>query len=297
MYPLTPLPLLALCALAPFAHAAETAPAPAAKKTYSPVFAPVAIEDRRALSVDRSNFTYAPSGINSGVLQLETSLIEYTQDDKIPNTAGQYKQFNFGTATIRAGILDNWEVKATLASHVSARLKDATGAVTQQDGLGDLILESRYTLAGNNGEAVGIALMPYVKLPTNTLNGFNGAFNDKVEFGMQAPLGYSFTDKLSVCAAPGFDVNYNGQSAHAYDVNPFLSTAFWYTAIPNSLYLFNEWYIKKNTGLGKDDLNSYVGLGGVYQFNNDCALDFGVNLGLSEVAADLYARVGVTYRF
>lgn len=283
------IPALALLALPVAGFAAET-DAPATK-TYSKVFAPVAIEDRRPLSIDRSNFTYAPSGINSGVLQLETSVIEYTQDDQIPG-GGQYKQFNFGTATLRAGILENFELKATIASHVSTRSTDAAGTLTKDDGLGDSILEARYTFQGNNGEAVGIAFMPYVKLPTNTID----AFNDKLEGGAQVPLSYAFTDKFSVCAAPGFDVNYNGQASNDYDLNPFFATAFWYAVTPE-LALFNEWYVKKNTGTGKDDWNSYVGLGGVYYVSNNFGVDFGVNVGLSEVASDLYARVGVTYRF
>lgn len=279
-----------LASISPAAFAAETA----APKTYSDLFKPVAYEDRRALSIDRSNFTYAPSGIDSGVIQLETSIVEFLQDDKIPNTDGQLKQFTFGTATLRVGILDNFELKATVASHVSARFKDAAGNVTQDDGIGDMILESRYTFAGNHGERVGVAFMPYVKLPTNSLEKF---YNDRIEGGFQVPLGTALADRWSVCAAPGMDMNYNGQSERSYDVNPFFATAVWYTAIVDRLYLFNEYYVKKDTGRGKDDLNSYVGVGGVCQLTNDCGLDFGINFGLSEVAPDLYCRVGVSYRF
>jgi hypothetical protein len=291
----TSLIAIALAATCTPVHAAETTEA---KKTYSPVFAPVAIEDRRALSIDRSNFTYSASGINSGVLQLETGLIDYLQDDKIPNADGQYKQFSFGTATLRAGILDNFEMKATLASHVSGRAKDSTGSVIQDDGLGDAIIEARYTFQGNNGEAVGFALMPYVKLPTNSLENLQalGFFNDKIEFGTQVPISFVVSDKFCVCTAPGFDVNYNGQAGNEYDLNPFFAAALWYTVTPE-LSLFNEWYVKKNTGTGKDDWNSYVGLGGVYYLSSNCGIDFGVNLGLSEVAPDVSTRIGITCRF
>lgn len=290
----TLLTTLALAGLTSSAFAAEAA-APAAK-TYGPFFKPVAIEDRRALSVDRSNFTYSASGINSGVVQLETSLIEYIHDEKLTGTDRKYTQFTFGNATIRAGLTDNWELKAGVASHVTARLTDATGAVTQQDGLGDTILESRYTFQGNNGEAVGVALMPYLKLPSNTMDGFAGAFNDKIEFGAQVPVTFIVNDKIAICTAPGFDVNYNGQPSNRYDLNPFFATAFWYTVSPE-LALFNEWYVKKNTGAGKDDWNSYVGFGGVYYVSSNVGIDFGVNIGLAEVAADVSTRVGLTVRF
>lgn len=291
----TSLTLLVLAATGLTAHAAETTEV---KKTYSPVFAATAIEDRRALSIDRSNFTYAPSGINSGVLQLETGLIDYLQDDKIPGVDGQYKQFAFGTATLRAGILDNFELKATIASHVSGRAKDGAGNVIQDDGMGDTVLEARYTFQGNKGEALGIALMPYVKLPTNSLENLQalGFFNDKFEFGTQVPISYTINDKFTLCTAPGFDVNYNGQAGNEYDLNPFFSAALWYTVTPE-LAFFNEWYVKKNTGVGKDDWNSYVGLGGIYYLSSNCGIDFGVNIGLSEVAADVTTRVGITYRF
>lgn len=284
-----PLPaVVALCALAPSVFA-ESAPA---SKTYSPIFAPIAIEDRRALSVDRSNFVYAASGINSGVLQLESSVIEYTQDDHIPGVDGRFTQYNFGTATLRVGILDNFELKATLAAHVMTRFKDAAGAVTEDEGLGDTTLETRYTFCGNSGETVGCAIVPYVKLPTNTLE----AFNDRPEFGTQVPVTILINERITLCTAAGFDVNYNGESVRSYDVNPFFATALWYAAAPE-LAFFNEWYVKKNTGAGKDDWNSYVGLGGVWSVSRDFDFDMGVNFGLAEVAPDLYARMGVTYRF
>lgn len=280
------LPLLSLIAAS---ASAETAPA---AKTYSPLFAPVAIEDRNALSVDRSNFTYSPLGINSGVFQLETSIVEYTQDDKIPGVDGQLKQFAFGTTSLRFGMTKNFEAQLITTAHVTARFKDATGAVTQDDGFGDTLLQTRYTVAGNDGEKVGFALIPYVKLPTNTLD----FFNDKLEYGLQAPVSYTVNDKVSALASVGFDLNYDTASVNSYDLNPFASAVVWYTATPD-LFLFAEIYGKKFTGWGKDDLLSWVGTGGVYQFTKDTALDFGVNLGLSEIAPDVYTRVGFTVRF
>lgn len=281
---------LALLSIPVAGFAEDAAPA---TKTYSKLFVPVAIEDRRALSIDRSNFVYAPSGINSGVLQVEVSAVEYTQDDQIPGTDGQLKQFNFGATSIRMGVTDDFELQTIFTSHITSRFTDGTGAVTKDEGFGDTLFQARYTFAGNHGETVGVALMPYVKLPTNTLD----SYNDKLEGGMQVPLSYAFNDVFSVCAAPGFDVNYNGQPDNAYDFNPFLGVAFWYTAVPDKVFLFNEWFIKKNTGVGKDDLNSYAGLGGTWTITRDFGVDFGVNIGLSEVASDLYTRVGLTYRF
>ncbi len=278
--------LLASAAL-PLAARAE----PAAK-TYGPFFAPVAIEDRNALSVDRSNFTYSPLGINSGVFQVETSVFEYTQDDKIPGTAGQLKQFAFGTTSLRFGMTKNFEAQLITTAHVSARFKDAAGAVTQDDGFGDTLLQTRYTVSGNDGEKIGFALIPYVKLPTNTLD----SFNDQIEYGLQAPVSVTVNDKVSAIAAVGFDLNYDTASANSYDLNPFVSAAVWYTATPN-LFLFGEVYGKKFTGWGKDDLLTWVGTGGIYQFTKDTALDFGVNIGLSEVAPDVSTRVGITVRF
>jgi len=279
---------LALLSVASVGFADVVAP-----KTFSGLFTPVAYDERRSLSIDRSNFTYAASGINSGVLQLETSLVEYLQDDKIPGVDGQLKQFAFGTATLRMGILDNFEMKTTVGSYVSARFKDGAGNVTKDNGLGDTLFEARYTFVGNGGEAVGVAFMPYVKLPTNTLQ----LYNDEVEGGAQLPITWTIDEHFAWCFAPGFDLNYNGQIDSDYDANPFFATAFWATAIPETLFLFNEWYVKKDTGRGKDDLLSYVGVGGVWIVTRDFGIDFGVNFGLSESAPDLYCRTGITYRF
>ena len=285
--------LSATVAFAAAAFAAETAPA---AKTYGPFFAPVAIEDRRALSVDRSNFTYSPSGINSGVFQVETSMIEYTSDSRTPDSWGVDKitQFSFGTTSLRLGMTDDFEAQLITTAHTYARVTDTAGDTKEYRGFGDTLLQARYTVAGNNGEKYGFAIMPYVKLPTNTLDGYA---NHKLEGGVQLPVARSFSDKLSGVAASGFDLNYDTATANTYTVNPFLSVALWYTASPDSLFLFNEVYLKRNTAIGQDAFTAYYGLGGVYQINRDCGLDFGVNLGLTEATADLYARTGVTFRF
>ena len=154
-----------------------------------------------------------------------------------------------------------------------------------------------------SGDATAAQLIGFVvalKAKGETPEEISGLLDAVLEFGTQVPLGYSFTDKFCVCAAPGFDVNYNGgdiaANSSSYDLNPFFATAFWYTVTPE-LALFNEWYVKKYTGQGKDDWYSYVGFGGVYYVSNDFGIDFGVNIGLAEVAPDISTRIGVTYRF
>lgn len=289
-----PLVVTALAAFTPVALVAETTSVEAHPKVYSGLFAPVAIEDRRALSIDRSNFTYSPSGLDSGALQIEVSIVEYTQDDRIPGVSGKLKQFAFGTAAVRIGVADDLELQAITTAHVTARLTDPAGAVTRFDGLGDTLVQARYTMAGNHGEPVGLAVLPYVKLPTNTLDGL---FNDKLEGGMQVPVSRAIGDRFTALVAFGFDLNYNAQPHDDYDFNPFVSGALWCVAVPDRLFLFNEVYLRKNTGAGRDDLVSYYGLGGVYQLSTDCGIDFGVNLGLTDASADIFARTGVSFRF
>lgn len=264
----------------------------ASPKTYSGLFTPVAIEDRRALSIDRSNFTYGPTGIDSGVLQVEFQPVDYVYDNY--NSAGvRAEQFTYGVTSVRLGLTKNCEAGFIFGGYVDSRVTDhATGVVTKAHGIGDCFLQSRYTFTGYDGETVASAIMPYVKLPTSQLG------NGKIEFGTQVPLAYAFGDTpFSVAVAPGFDMLYKGASGgFTYDFQPFLGTAFWYAAT-DRLSFFNEYVVKKNTGTGTDDVTAFVAVGATYVLTANSGVDVGVNYGLTKETPDWDFRVGYTFRY
>lgn len=282
----TRLPLLvALAAAVP--ALAETA-APAAK-TYGPFFAPVAIEDRRAMSIDRPNISDSPYSVNSGVLQVETSALEYTKDTTKGGTKTEV--FAVGTTNVRIGLKDNWELQTIVNPYTSVRSTNGGAVLFKDNGFGDTTLRSRYVLQGNDGSGLGVALLPYLKLPTNQY----GA-NDKLEGGFEVPLGYALNDKTVLVAMPGVELLWSGQSAHHYDPNPFLGVALWRT-ISSEFSGFVELYGKKNTGYGTDSVIVTGAFGGIYQVTKDIGVDAGLQLGLTEGAPDLFFKTGVSFRF
>lgn len=262
---------------------AEQAP----EKTYGPLLRPTAIEDRRAMSIDRPNITDVPYSVDSGVLQIETSLIEYTRDTY---NGTRTEITALAVTNLRIGLTDDWEIQAAITPVAAVRTRSA-GAVTEDSGVGDTLIRTRYVLQGNDGEGLAIALLPYLKLPTNTVG-----FNDRLEGGFEVPLAYNVSATTQLNLMPGVELLWSGQSARHYDPNPFLGFAIWHNVTPE-IAGFAEIFAKRNTGYHDDAFILAGACGGLWQITPDISVDLALQFGLTEGAPDFAAKTGFAVRF
>lgn len=240
----TRLPLLvALAAAVP--ALAETA-APAAK-TYGPFFAPVAIEDRRAISCDRPNAASSPYSVNSGVVQVEVAALSFTHDTVNGDKDFTYNSYSLGSTMVRLGLRDNLELRIAGTPFTYARA-NFHGSVSRDSGFGDTVISSRYNIQGNDGKGLGVAILPSIKLPSNQSD--TGLFgNRKIEGSVEVPLGYALNDKTSLVANPGVAFD-NNDNSDGRDWNPYMAVAISRT-LTDKLSVYGELYGKKNTGRGE----------------------------------------------
>lgn len=281
--------LLAAFAL-PACAFADTAPSPAPE--YGFFFKPVPLAERKSLNSNRPTQVDTAYTVDPGVLQFETGVLAYVSDRYTPDSS-KFSSFSLGQTNIRLGLTENFEFQTLVTPYVFARKADAAGNVTKESGLGDTTLRAFYNLQGNDGKGLGIAILPFIKLPSNRSDdGLYG--NRRVEGGFELPLAYALDDKTSLASAPGVSFDWNGTDGR--DANPYGTLAVFRTITPD-LAVFGEVFVKKFTGYGPDSVVGQFDIGAVYLITPNFSWDVAAYYGFTRAAPDWTLQTGFALRF
>ncbi len=266
---------------------AQLAPAPIDRSGFN-LFNPTPDAALRPFSADRPTKSFSPVTVDPGHVQVETDFYSYTHS----NAGGVTTRLStVADPVLKLGITNRIEVAAQFGGYNDLALLDpGTGARLQTArGAGDLVLRVKLNLFGERG-APGLALIPYVKLPTASPNLGNGA----TEGGLIAPLvlplplGFSLllmaeVDVLRNQADTGRHVNFTQLVNVSHPVGPKLT-------------LYGELY----SALGTDARTPpvYTADAAVaYALTPSMQLDAGINLGLNRAAPNLQLYSGIAKRF
>lgn len=269
---------------------AASTPAFAAEGTV--LFKPVAAENRKALNSNRPTQVDTAYTVDSGVLQLETASVMYTRDHDTPD-GSHLDVFTLGQTNVRLGVTENFELQTIVTPFVTARRRDASGNLTKDSGMGDTTVRGFWNVAGNDGAGLGVAVLPYLKLPSNQSD--NGLFgNGKVEGGFEVPMAYALDAKTSLCTSPGFalEADYRG----GRDLNPYLPLTV-FRSVSDSVAVFAEVFVKRYTGYGSDAWVAQADFGAVWTVTKNFSLDAAVYAGLNRAAPDIVLQTGFAWRF
>ncbi len=160
--------------------------------------------DLRDLCPDRPGKGTSPCTVDAGHIQLETEFFNAA----FQRQAGVTTDTNVtANTTVKYGLTDNWDIEAAVAPYTVARTHDENAATRRTvQGFGDLILRTKYNVLGNGAGAFGIALDPFIKIPTAKL----GIGNHAVEGGLLVPMSLDLGGDWSLGATPEVDVLKNG---------------------------------------------------------------------------------------
>ena len=163
-------------------------PSPAPDKSGYTLFHPTPTSALRDFSPDRPSQSDGPFTIDAGHLQVELAFANYTFDSHNPERAPvRIDQWNPLPAVVRIGVTDRVEFDLQYDSYLNVRTRDRTGGslqTTTMSGFGDLTLRSKINLWGNDGGTTALAILPSLKIPTNTA----GLGNNSVEGNVQIPF-------------------------------------------------------------------------------------------------------------
>lgn len=264
----------------------------AADKSQYHLFNPTPRELIRTMSTDRPDLTESAYTVDAGHFQLEADLLNFSHDhDTAGGTDAKVDAWTAGAVNLKAGLL-NWmdlQLVLDVYNHVTTEDRVA-GTKVSQSGLGDFTTRVKMNLWGNDGGKTALAVMPFVKFPTNQ----DDLGNDELEGGIIIPFAIELPAGWSLGLMTEFDfVRNNADTGYRTD-------------FVNSLVLGRDLigklggYVEFFSVVSSEPGNPWVGvlgLGLAYAVTDDLQLDGGVNLGLTRSAEDINPFLGVSWRF
>lgn len=233
-------------------------------------------ENKGELISDRPGVTDSPLTSRPGKYRLETQAFGFTYDQ------GRESHV-FANTSLIGGILKDTEIQLGFGGFINE-----PEARDPQSGAADTFLRMKYSLSGNNGEDTGVAILPYVVLPT----GKTGFGSDKVSMGINVPFSFSLNEKVSLGLMPmWFHEPNQDQSGLHHDFQ--LATIVGFKVL-EKLDIFVQAMNKASTETGPGWQALYGG-GAAYIVRSDFQIDLEVNSGITERDENLLVTTGFTY--
>ncbi len=244
----------------------------------------------RSFSADRPSQSTGPYTVDAGHYYFETSVLSYLFDE--PGGRTTVRQWNVLPFNFRIGLTSNVELDLSYASYFRLRIRDgAAGRTETRRGFGDLILQSKINLHGNDEGDVAFGLIPFLKFPTNS----NDLGNDSIEGGLSIPFQAALPGGFTLGLQSGVNFVRNGADT-GYEPAFINAVLLGHTLFTDKLSAYVEFY-SVVTGTSSAIHAAFFDTGLAYQILPNASVDFGCNFGLTRAAPDYQPFVGFTVRF
>jgi len=264
---------------------------PAPDKSGYTFFNPTPDSALRAFSPDRPPKADSAITVDAGHFQYETDLLNYSQTNAGGVTA---RLFQTADPVWKFG-LTNWadfELQYNGYQNLTAT-SNATGAVVARaSGFGDVYVKSKINLFGNDGGSAALAVIPYVKIPSNSVTISNGAVEEGLiaPFQLQLPQDFGLTLMTEVDSLK--NANDNGRHAN------FLNLVNLNHPVPGikNLSAAIEFFSSVGTDPNTPPVYTFdTAL--IYLLTSNVQLDWGADFGLNRAAPVVQVFMGLSQRF
>ena len=264
---------------------------PADKSQYN-LFNPTPRALMREMVTDRPDRTESPYTVDAGHYQLEMDVFSYAVD-RYNGVRGdeRFEALAIAPINIKAGLLNNLDVHLVLQPYISLREHNmAARVVNESRGFGDVIPRLKFNLWGNDGGPTALAVMPYIKLPTNT----HHVGNNSVEGGVIVPFAVGAPYGFGMGLMTEVDIR---RDAFGDGYHPeFVNTITFGRDIVGQLAGFVEFFSSVSSESGSEWVGTFD-LGLTYMLTPDMQVDTGVFLGVTRSAPDVNPFLGFSWRF
>lgn len=237
------------------------------------------IANASQIDTDRPSRTDNQVTVPKGLSQLEFEVASYT------HSRARADQLSIGAFEARLGLSDRSDLQVQFAPFVSERPGGGKSPATT-DGIGDTTVRLKLNLLGDDSDASGVAVLPYVKIPT-AVNG-----NGKVEGGLLFPM------QLMIAKDTSLDFEVGGSSKRTDDTNDnvfqFVSSYALTQKFGEKLQAYLEFYSESQP---HTEWNATVDTGAAYLIDDNNQVDAGINVGVSPTADPFNPFVGYSVRF
>ena len=273
----------------PAADAPAAALAP--DKSGYTLFNPTPDSQLRSFAPDRPPKADSATTVDAGHFQYETDLLNYSQTNFGGVTTRLYQAFD---PVWKLG-LTNWvdfELQFNGYQNLTATDNATGAAVAKASGFGDVFVKSKINLFGNDGGSAALAIIPYVKIPSDAPTISNGVVEGGLiaPFQLQLPHDFGLTLMSEVDALK--DANDSGRHANFVDLVNLNH------AVPGikNLSAAIEFFSSVGTDPNTPPIYTFdTAL--IYLLTSNVQLDAGVDFGLNRAAPAVQVFVGLSQRF
>lgn len=221
--------------------------------------------------------TESPLTVKPGRFLLEMDAISVSWNRDEPAN-GKYTAVAVASTFLTTGLSDRVDVQIGADLFVSQKV-DIGGLRERDSGVGDVYLRAKMTILGDDTTSSAMAVLPYVKLPTNNSSLFG---NDSVEGGVIVPWMWRIPGGGHVHAMGQVDLRRN-DADDGYDVFSYFSAAL-DRPLTGAIGLYGELTAAKGSGGG--GWAGTMGGGVTVALRENVWWDFAVYRGITRAAAD-----------
>lgn len=221
-----------------------------------------------------AQITEWPTTVAPGRFLLEMDALSLTVDH---SGDGKYTAFGVASTFLTTGLSASWDVQVGAELFLSQKF-DAGGLHDRNSGIGDVYFRIKWRFYEDAAAGTAIALLPYVKVPTNS----GGVGNQSLEGGLIVPWKTDLVGGASLSAMAEIDFLRN-DSDDGYD-------SFWYASaalhkqLTKAIGLYGEITLGKSSG-GAPWAGT-LGAGATLAVSDDIWWDYAVYRGISRGASD-----------
>jgi hypothetical protein len=283
---------IGLAALSCSARAEDSAPSDpgAPDKSGYTLLNPTPDDEMRKFAPDRPTKGFSVRTIDAGHVELEMDTFNETYSKYLGIATRSIQAFD---PNVRIGITNWAEFDIQFNGLQSSRSLDSeAGAIAAQgSGFGDVVLRTKMNLFGNDDGPVGLAIIPYVKLPSSAPVISNGA----VEGGLIAPLALRLPQDYLVTLMTEVDALKDAQNHREANFVNLIGVSHPIPGIEGANAM-----VELFSSVGADRAAPPIytfDLGANYRLDKHTFLDVGLNLGLNNAAPKVQIYTGISVRF
>jgi hypothetical protein len=233
----------------------------------------------------RGQITESPDTVQPGHFLLEVDALSFSIDRQ-PGL--KYTAFGAATTFLTTGLTSRLDLQLGAELYVSQKF-DAAGLIERDSGVGDVYVRAKYRFYESNDTYTAVAVLPYVKLPTNS----GGVGNDAVEGGVIVPMRTQLIGGFDFAAMAALDFLRN-DADDGYDTVLYGSAALT-REITKAIGLYGEAVATKSSGGGA--WSGTIGAGVTLTVSKYAWWDFAVYRGITDSAADWTHVLRFNYGF
>jgi hypothetical protein len=262
-------------------------PAVAEDSEFHHLFNPTPADQMREMVTDRPDTTESPYSVPPGHFQLEMSFFDYSRDlSPDPQDSVRNQTWSFSQMNCKLGLLHDMDLQIVFDTYTQQR--STTDEVTNKlSGFGDVTLRLKMNMWGNDEGTTALALMPYVKIPSNTR-----LSNKEWEYGLIIPFAVAVNDRVGLGFMGQMDL-VSDPNTGGYDFE-WMQTATMGIGLTEKLGMYVEMVCVAGPST---DCRVLLDGGLTFSVTDDLVFDAGLRIGMNRAAEDIGVFTGMSFRY